>query len=102
MPDLMSVQQILSEYDSNEYSAELLLKHAIVHLKLIVTMQAENEALRSRVAKLNSICGRFSNVAYNVHQVDRPLKEHEKQSLKDLQAEYDALQRANQIEGGES
>lgn len=60
----------------------------------------EREALRSRVAKLNSICGRFSNIAYNIHQLDWPVSQNDKQALKDLQVEYDELQKANQIEAG--
>ncbi len=60
------------------------------------------EAMRRRVAELNSICGRFSNIAYNIHQLDRPVSQSDKQALKDLQVEYDELQRANQIEGGKS
>lgn len=40
MTHLISVRQILAEYASNEYSAELLLKHAIEHLKM-TQQQAE-------------------------------------------------------------
>lgn len=65
-------------------------------------LAAENDELRARVAVLNSICCRFSNIAYNLHQLGRLPNEEEMQMLKDLQAEYDSLQRANQIEGGES
>lgn len=65
-------------------------------------LQKENEALRSRVAELNSICGRFSNIAYNLHQLERPANKTEAQAMKDLQVEYDDLQRVNQIEGGDN
>lgn len=61
-------------------------------------LAAENDELRARVAALNSVCGRFSNIAYNVSQLDRGNPVY--QSLKELQIEFDRI-RANQIEGGE-
>lgn len=67
---------------------------------LLVTMKGECDKLRARLTALKSICGRFSNIAYNLHQLDRPVSQNDKRALKDLQVEYDELQRANQIEGG--
>lgn len=49
MSELIPIQQILKEYDSNEYSAELLLKHAIEHLK-ITQQQADQDRLRYKSA----------------------------------------------------
>lgn len=60
MSELISVRQILAEYASNEYSAELLLKHAIEHLKMT---QQQAEPQRVTMAHMDALHKAIDHVA---------------------------------------